>query len=121
MPRNNGKASFISLPRSKPFKYTFEKEIVMYAFYKKLVYFSTECTYSPGAYRGHARIFLKELERINPKVILDIIKSGECFEDQQCEGIVSPCVKCSHPTSSSNAVCKGCELIAGLRALSRGA
>jgi hypothetical protein len=32
-----------ALPRSKPFKYTYEKEIVMYAYFKKLDYFSTEC------------------------------------------------------------------------------
>ncbi|RCV08472.1 hypothetical protein SETIT_1G329400v2 [Setaria italica] len=31
------------IPRCKPFKYTYEKEIVMYAYFKKLDYFSTEC------------------------------------------------------------------------------
>ena len=41
-----------TLPRCKPLKYTYEKEIVMYAHFKKLDYFSTECTYSPGAFRG---------------------------------------------------------------------
>ena len=46
-----------TIPRSKPFKYTYEKEIVMYAYLKKLDYFSTECTYSPNAYRGYARDF----------------------------------------------------------------
>ena len=43
------------IPRCKPLKYTYEKEIVMYAYFKKLDYFSTECIYSPNAYRGHAR------------------------------------------------------------------
>ena len=42
------------LPRCKPFKYCYEKEIVMYAYFKKLDYFSTECTYSPFAARGYA-------------------------------------------------------------------
>ena len=46
----------------KPFKYTYEKEIVMYAFFKKLDYFSTECIYSPYAARGAAREFVKDLE-----------------------------------------------------------
>ncbi|KAJ2357860.1 cytosolic thiouridylase subunit Ctu1, partial [Coemansia sp. RSA 2611] len=41
--------------RSKPFKYAYEKEIVMYAYLRRLDYFSTECTYSPNAYRGYAR------------------------------------------------------------------
>ena len=65
-----------AIPRSKPFKYTYEKEIVMYAYFKKLDYFSTECVYSPNAYRGHARTFLKDLERIRPSSIIDIIHSG---------------------------------------------
>ena len=34
----------------------------MYAFYKKLDYFSTECLYAPNAYRGFAREFLKDIE-----------------------------------------------------------
>ena len=54
-----------SLPRVKPFKYTYEKEIVMYAYFKKLDYFSTECIYSPFAARGFAREFVKDLEVIS--------------------------------------------------------
>lgn len=50
------------LPRVKPFKYTYEKEIVLYAFHKKLDYFSTECVYAPFAARGFARDFVKDLE-----------------------------------------------------------
>eukprot|EP00798_Chlamydomonas_sp_ICE-L_P003011 gene3011-13032_t len=51
-----------SLPRVKPFKYTYEKEIVMYAYFKRLDYFSTECIYAPFAARGFAREFVKDLE-----------------------------------------------------------
>jgi len=88
-----------TIRRSKPFKYAYEKEIVMYAFhsprfcflcrtriilryayFKKLDYFSTECIYSPDAYRGHARVFLKDLEAARPSAIIDIIHSGEAFE-----------------------------------------
>ncbi|KAG6478549.1 hypothetical protein ZIOFF_061992 [Zingiber officinale] len=76
-----------------------------YAYFKKLDYFSTEylvhdsahaehfyfvssilsadneCAgiYSPNAYRGFAREFIKDLERIRPRAILDIIRSGENF------------------------------------------
>ena len=32
------------------------------------------------AYRGHARVFLKDLEAIRPSAIVDIIHSGETFE-----------------------------------------
>lgn len=65
--------------RSKPLKYTYEKEIVLYAHYKQLDYFSTECTYSPEAFRGTARTLIKNLEAIRPSAIIDIIYCGESF------------------------------------------
>lgn len=48
----------------------------MYAYFKKLNYFSTECVFAPNAYRGHARTFLKDIEKIRPSSIIDIIHSG---------------------------------------------
>lgn len=63
--------------RSKPLKYAYEKEIVLYAHHKKLDYFSTECIYSPEAFRGSARTLIKNLERVRPSAILDIVRSGE--------------------------------------------
>ena len=63
--------------RSKPLKYSYEKEIVLYAYHKKLDYFSTECIYSPEAFRGSARSLIKQLERVRPSAILDIVRSGE--------------------------------------------
>lgn len=103
-----------TIKRSKPFKYAYEKEIVMYAYFKKLDYFSTECIYSPDAYRGHARAFLKDLEAARPSAIIDIIHSGEAFEvaeevklkDQQ------KCKRCGY--ISSNDLCKACALLEGL-------
>ena len=52
------------ISRVKPFKYTYEKEIVMYAHYCKLEYFCSECTYAWNL----------ELER--PRSMIDIIHSG---------------------------------------------
>ncbi|EPE04945.1 atp-binding domain-containing protein 3 [Ophiostoma piceae UAMH 11346] len=63
--------------RSKPLKYAYEKEIVLYAHHKKLDYFSTECIYSPEAFRGSARGLIKNLEKVRPSAILDIVRSGE--------------------------------------------
>ena len=65
------------IKRSKPLKYAYEREIVLYAHHKGLDYFSTECIYSPEAFRGSARQLVKNLERVRPSVILDIVKSGE--------------------------------------------
>lgn len=49
----------------------------MYAHFKQLVYFSTECVFSPNAYRGHARAYLKAIEKIRPTAIVDILHSGK--------------------------------------------
>ncbi|KAL4785363.1 ERG2 and Sigma1 receptor like protein-domain-containing protein [Aspergillus varians] len=65
------------IKRSKPLKYAYEKEIVLYAHHKQLDYFSTECLYSPEAFRGSARTLIKDLEKIRPSSILDIVRSGE--------------------------------------------
>eukprot|EP00049_Salpingoeca_infusionum_P003179 m.64280 g.64280 ORF g.64280 m.64280 type:complete len:349 (+) comp12001_c0_seq1:76-1122(+) len=102
------------LPRAKPFKYTYEKEIVMYAYFKKLDYFSTECTYSPNAYRGFARTLLKDLETIRSASIIDIIHSGEALSVKS-DVTLPPqgtCVRCGYLTSSD--LCKACVLLEGL-------
>ena len=71
-----GEVSFTNVKRSKPLIYAYEKEIVLYAHHKKLDYFSTECIYSPEAFRGSARTLIKNLERIRPESILDVVRSG---------------------------------------------
>lgn len=112
------KTQELTLPRSKPFKYIYEKDIVMYAFYKNLNYFSVECCYSPGAYRGHARLFIKELERRDPGLILKIIRSGESFEEESNNIKVGVCKICNHSTSSAELVCKSCTLLDDLKRIS---
>ncbi|EFJ25043.1 hypothetical protein SELMODRAFT_100488 [Selaginella moellendorffii] len=103
-----------ALPRCKPFKYTYEKEIVMYAYFKKLDYFSTECIYSPNAYRGYARDFIKDLEAIRPRAIVDIIKSGEDFRISSTARmpVQGVCSRCGY--ISSQKLCKACVLLDGL-------
>ncbi|TRM68598.1 hypothetical protein BD626DRAFT_393763 [Schizophyllum amplum] len=105
-----------TIKRSKPFKYAYEKEIVMYAYFKKLDYFSTECIYSPDAYRGHARVFLKDLEAARPSAIIDIIHSGEAFEIREevkaTQKSQQTCKRCGY--MSSNDLCKACTLLEGL-------
>jgi len=55
---------------------------VLYAYHKKLDYFSTECIYSPFAYRGHVRELIKDLEATRPQSIVDIIYSAEQIKVQ---------------------------------------
>jgi len=107
-----------ALPRCKPFKYTYEKEIVMYAFHKKLDYFATECTYSPQAYRAFTREFIKDVEIIEPKGILNTIVSGDemklgADESDKPLQVQGKCIRCGYMTSQE--VCKACVLLEGLR------
>jgi len=102
------------IPRCKPFKYTYEKEIVLYAYHKKLDYFSTECIYSPNAYRGHVRELIKDLEQIRPSAIMDIIHSAEQIDVgvKVKLPVKQTCTVCGY--MSSNKVCKACGLLDGL-------
>jgi len=115
-------SSGIPVKRSKPFKYAYEKEIVMYAYFKKLDYFSTECTYSPEAYRGHARALVKDLERLRPSAILDIIYSGESMASAVKTNVKRPtqqsCLRCG--SLASQLLCQACALIDGLNAQKSG-
>ncbi|XP_071438662.1 cytoplasmic tRNA 2-thiolation protein 1 [Hetaerina americana] len=110
---NNGTKD---LPRVKPLRYCYEKEIVLYAHHAKLPYFSTECTFSPLAYRGHARTFLKDLERIRSSAIMDIIHSGETLRIGVVEQLPNRghCTRCGQVSSASSGVCKSCMLLDSL-------
>jgi len=110
------------MPRVKPFKYTYEKEIVMYAHYKKLKYHSTECLYSPNAYRGYVRELIKEMEAQRATSIIDIIHSAEKWkikEESESNRIKNQvkmdCIHCGFITS--NKVCKACILLEKLQKL----
>ena len=103
-----------NIPRCKPFKYTYEKEIVMYAYHKKLDYFSTECKYSPNAYRGYVRELIKDLEIIRPSSVIDIIHSGEQIKLKTETKLPKKmkCGRCGY--IASNKLCKACVLLEGL-------
>lgn len=100
--------------RCKPLKYSYEKEIVMYAYLKKLIYFSTECIFAPNAYRGYARTFLKDLEKIRASSIIDIIHSGERLDIKSTIKMPDKrvCSRCKF--ISSQEICKACMLLEGL-------
>ncbi|KAG6526545.1 hypothetical protein ZIOFF_016535 [Zingiber officinale] len=57
--------------------------------------------YSPNAYRGFARELIKDLERIRPRSILDIIRSGENFRIATCTKLPEQgiCERCSYMSS----------------------
>jgi cytoplasmic tRNA 2-thiolation protein 1 len=114
------------LPRVKPFKYTYEKEIVMYAYFKKLDYFATECVYAPHAYRGRARELIKDAESIRNSSIIDTLHAVDEFsrlhaeaqgnanssrgskEIASCGQEQRSCQRCGFITSQT--LCKACVL-----------
>ncbi|CAI5485245.1 unnamed protein product [Closterium sp. Naga37s-1] len=74
----------------------------------------SRCIYSPDAYRGFAREFIKDLEAIRPRAILDIIKSAEDFRFQADAKMPTQrtCDRCGY--ISSQELCKACVLLEGL-------
>lgn len=102
------------LPRAKPLKYCFEKDIVMYARLNKLDYFYTECIYAPDSYRAYSRKFIKDLERIRPESIVALIKSGESIVVKSEVALPTSinCNRCGYISSQS--ICKACLLLEGL-------
>lgn len=76
--------------------------ISRYAYFKKLDYFSTECIYSPNAYRGHARSFIKDAEAVRPSSIIGMSDLGHNI------GCASPFLKVSigpHKNIITNKIC----------------
>ncbi|EDK46061.1 cytosolic thiouridylase subunit Ctu1 [Lodderomyces elongisporus] len=130
------------IQRSKPFAYMSQKEIVLYAHYKNLTYFSTECTYSEEAFRGECRSLFHSLSAVLPSVHTNTIYSGQQFKrkakamkrqnnknnknnknNMADEHEVLPngtvaikeskrCKKCG--SLASNDLCQACFLLAGL-------
>ncbi|KAH0631304.1 hypothetical protein JD844_005586 [Phrynosoma platyrhinos] len=103
-----------ALPRCKPLKHAYEKEIVLYAYFQGLDYFSTECVYAPNAYRGHARNLLKDLEATRSSTVADLVHSGErlAIREDIRMPIQGTCQRCGYLCSQP--LCKACVLLEGL-------
>ncbi|NWX15982.1 CTU1 protein, partial [Aegotheles bennettii] len=69
-----------TVARCKPLRHCYEKEIVLYAHFQALDYFSTECVYAPQAFRGHPRALLKDLEATRATTVAALGHSGRRLE-----------------------------------------
>ncbi|NXH19280.1 CTU1 protein, partial [Bucco capensis] len=103
-----------AVPRCKPLRHAYEKEIVLYAHFQGLPYFSTECLYAPHAYRGHARNLLKDLEATRTSTVAALGHSGRRLEvaTEVATKALGACERCGF--ASSQALCKACVLLASL-------
>ncbi|CEF67013.1 Cytoplasmic tRNA 2-thiolation protein 1 [Strongyloides ratti] len=81
-----------SLPRAKPLKYSYEKDIVI----------------------GNVRTLIKDLEAIRPRTIMDLIRSAEelTLKDNVSVPDLLLCQRCGY--ISSQKICKACLLLTGL-------
>ncbi len=100
------------VPRVKPFRWTSEEEIVLYAHFNNLKYQETPCPNSLEAHRGVIRDILTNYKEKSPGVIFSILKSGDDIINlnptQESSGILNRCINCNEP--STKLICKACEI-----------
>ncbi|XP_023988171.1 cytoplasmic tRNA 2-thiolation protein 1 [Physeter macrocephalus] len=103
-----------ALPRCRPLQLASQKEVVLYAHFRRLDYFSEECVYAPEAFRGHARELLKLLEAARPSAVLDLVHSAERLALAPAARPPPPgaCSRCG--ALASRALCQACALLDGL-------
>uniref|UniRef100_A0A2K5D2M4 Cytoplasmic tRNA 2-thiolation protein 1 C-terminal domain-containing protein n=1 Tax=Aotus nancymaae TaxID=37293 RepID=A0A2K5D2M4_AOTNA len=103
-----------ALPRCRPLQFALQKEVVLYAHFRRLDYFSEECVYAPEAFRGHARDLLKRLEAARPSAVLDLVHSAERLALAPSARPPRPgaCSRCG--ALASRALCQACALLDGL-------
>ncbi|XP_017359359.1 cytoplasmic tRNA 2-thiolation protein 1-like [Cebus imitator] len=103
-----------ALPRCRPLQFASQKEVVLYAHFRRLDYFSEECVYAPEAFRGHARDLLKRLEAARPSAVLDLVHSAERLALAASARPPRPgaCSRCG--ALASRALCQACALLDGL-------
>ncbi|KAL8436233.1 hypothetical protein Efla_003763 [Eimeria flavescens] len=69
-----------SMRRCKPLLQCYQKEIVLYAHFKRLRHFATECTYSSNATRGKPRELLTALQAAgHQQRIRDIVRAASSW------------------------------------------
>jgi cytoplasmic tRNA 2-thiolation protein 1 len=73
-----------------------------------------DCLHFPLLIARLFRNYVKELERIRPRSILDLIRSGEslALKEMEEQSALSKCTRCGY--LSSQGVCKACLLLHGL-------
>ncbi|XP_010572430.1 PREDICTED: cytoplasmic tRNA 2-thiolation protein 1, partial [Haliaeetus leucocephalus] len=107
-------APWPAVPRCKPLRHAYEKEIVLYAYFEGLDYVSTECVYAPHAYRGYARTLLKDLEATRASTVAALGHSGRrlAVAAEVATKTLGACGRCGF--AASQPLCKACVLLASL-------
>uniref|UniRef100_A0A2K5NGZ9 Cytoplasmic tRNA 2-thiolation protein 1 C-terminal domain-containing protein n=1 Tax=Cercocebus atys TaxID=9531 RepID=A0A2K5NGZ9_CERAT len=103
-----------ALQRCRPLQFASQKEVVLYAHFRRLDYFSEECVYAPEVFRGHSRDPLKRLEAARPSAVLDLVHSADRLALAPAARPPRPgaCSRCG--ALASRALCQACALLDGL-------
>ncbi|XP_064296263.1 cytoplasmic tRNA 2-thiolation protein 1 [Phalacrocorax carbo] len=103
-----------AVPRCKPLRHAYEKEIVLYARFRGLDYVTAECVHAPRAFRGHARALLKDLEATRATTVAALGHSGRrlAVGAEVATKALGACGRCGF--AASQALCKACVLLASL-------
>ncbi len=104
------------VPRVKPFRWTTEQEIVLYAHFNNLPYQEMPCPNSVEAHRGIIREIMTQYMEHSPDALFSILSSADkLFELVQNgkNGLVvpenpTPCKGCGEP--SATGMCKACAI-----------
>jgi uncharacterized protein (TIGR00269 family) len=119
--RSNPKPEFKDkkfVPRVKPFRWTSEQEIVLYAHFNKLDYQEIPCPNAIEAQRGTIRDILTDLKETTPDVIFSILHSADKLlnlanlvnpEDDPLNIVPKnpkPCSDCGEPSVKGR--CRAC-------------
>ncbi|BFU21926.1 PP-loop family protein [Entamoeba histolytica HM-1:IMSS-B] len=102
--------------RIKPFSLLTQKEVVLYAHYMKLQYFSVECTYAGTAFRGNARTFLQKTQILHPTIIHNCVISNEQAKAELKKEQLKKSQRCTVcGMQSSSSLCQACKMMKELR------
>ncbi|XP_065520902.1 cytoplasmic tRNA 2-thiolation protein 1 [Lathamus discolor] len=106
------------VPRCKPLRHACEKEIVLYAHFRRLRYVSAECAHAARAFRGHARALLKALEAARAAAVPALGHSGRRLRVGGAGGggawrELRACARCGF--AASRGLCQACVLQGALQ------
>ncbi len=103
--------------RIKPFRYIYEKEVVVYGLLNNLPMDFDECPYSEFPVRAVVRDFLYEFENKYPGRKFSVMSSFEkmipCLKSMYPQIDLSRCERCGEPTPRE--VCQACKLLEELK------
>jgi len=103
--------------RIKPFRYVYEKEVVVYGMLHELPMDFDECPYSHFPVRAAVRDFLYDFESKYPGRKFSVMSSFEklipCLREMYPQIELNRCEKCGEPTPRK--ICQACKLLEELR------